>query len=162
MSRYRILIYGLTALLGGLLLSGCNNGDTTSSSDKDTEEKTQLEINVEQLLTTKECERCDLRNADLVDAILEFTDLSNANLSDANLQRADLHQTDLYDANLSNATLSNTNMKDVNLMKANLTGADLSDAILTGAYFFDADLTDAIWIDGSTCKNKTCNGKAYD
>ena len=41
MYKRHFLIFGLTVLLGSLLLSGCNNGDTTSSSDGD-EEETQL------------------------------------------------------------------------------------------------------------------------
>ena len=162
MSKYKILIYGLIAILGGLLLSGCNNADTASSSSEDNEEVTQLEINVARLLDTKECKRCNLRNAELADAILEFSDLSNANLSNANLQRSDLQQADLYGANLKNANLSNTKMKNANLMKADLAGADLSDAIVTGTYFFDANLMDAIWTDGSTCVSKSCSNKAYD
>ena len=160
MLRHQFVIYSLTALFGSLLLLGCNSGDTTSSSS-DTEE-TQLEINVARLLDTKECERCNLRNADLIDAILDFSELSNSNLSNANLLRADLHQADFYHADLSNANLSNANMKEANLGKADLAGADLSDAVVTGAYFFAADLMNATWTDGVKCLDKTCAGKAYD
>ena len=160
MLKHQFVFYGLTILFGSLLLLGCNSGDTISSSSDD--EETQLEINVARLLDTKECGRCNLRDAELANEILDFAELSNANLSNANLRRADLHQADFYDADLSNANLSNTKMKEANLGKANLAGADLSDSIVTGAYFFSADLTDAIWTDGSICGTKTCDGKAYD
>ena len=61
-----------------------------------------------QLLTTKQCQNCDL---------------SGVNLSDA----------DLHDANLTRANLTNANLKGANLLGANLTGANLKGANLFGA-----------------------------
>ena len=135
MCKRHFLVYGLTVLFSSLLLSGCNNGDTTSRSDEE-ETQSQLEINVAQLLTTNECEGCDLSDADLSNSNLRSAKLKYANLSDANLAHSDLYRADLYFANLQNANLQN-------------------------AYMKDADLRGATWTDGETCVSKSCEGKAY-
>lgn len=65
---------------------------------------------VEKLLETRECPRCDLRNANLQGA-----DLNGVNLEGANLEGA----------NLEGAKLGNANLKRANFTKANLERADL-------------------------------------
>lgn len=97
----------------------------------------------QQLLSTKQCPRCDLSGAGLV-----FSDLTGANLFAANLVRANLSQANLSGANLSNAnltgaSLSSTNLAGANLRNANLTGVDLRGAYLTGADMEGAELTGA-------------------
>lgn len=90
-----------------------------------------------QLLSTKQCEYCDLTGSGLVMANLQGANLRNANLVGANLSQANLTGADLSGANLSGASLHG----------ANLTGANLSGAILTGtdlrsAYLYNAIATD--------------------
>ena len=163
MYKRHFLIVGLTALLGSLLLSGCNNGDTASDSSSIVDE------NITKLLTTNECEQCDLSGADLSNSNLRSAKLFGANLSDANLSHSDLYRADLHYTNLQNANLQNAYMKDADLKHADLRDADLRDADLTGADLnhkgsgghFDADLRGAIWIDGEKCEKMNCEGKAY-
>jgi len=85
----------------------------------------------------------DLKEADLVMAILCEIDLKRVNLSDADLSFADLSKADLRGANLSDADLSGANLSNANLIGADLTGADLSSAILSDADLGGADLTGA-------------------
>ncbi|HEY7419444.1 MAG TPA: pentapeptide repeat-containing protein, partial [Ktedonobacteraceae bacterium] len=90
----------------------------------------------------------DLKEADLVIAILREIDLKRVNLSDADLSFADLSEADLRGADLSHADLSGANLSKANLISANLTRADLSTAILSdadlgGADLGGADLSDA-------------------
>lgn len=93
---------------------------------------------VQQLLSSKSCEGCDLMNAGLV-----FTDLSGANLKGADLRRANLSQTDLTGADLSGANLAGASLHGANLTGANLTGANLTGADLRQAYLMEAVFTDA-------------------
>ncbi|MFN6461541.1 MAG: pentapeptide repeat-containing protein [Nostoc sp. DedVER02] len=88
---------------------------------------------VQQLLSTKKCQGCNLRGANLDKADLNGADLSNAILIDA----------DLDETNLSNANLSGADLTDADLGKANLTGANLSKANFTKADLEDANLTNA-------------------
>jgi uncharacterized protein YjbI with pentapeptide repeats len=81
-----------------------------------------------QLLSTKECHKCNLVNAGLV-----LGELSGADLSQANL----------VGANLSQARLIGANLKGANLTGASLNGADLTGADLTGAILNSTDLRDA-------------------
>ena len=73
---------------------------------------------LQQLLETKNCRKCDLSGADL-----SFLNLEGADLEGANLQGADLNSTNLAFANLTGA---------------NLTGADLSQAVLMNAILENA------------------------
>lgn len=93
---------------------------------------------LQRLMSTKECQGCDLSNAGLVFANLSEADLSNANLTFANLSRANLNNANLVGANLTNASLVSANLGGVNL-----SGADLSSADLRGAYLVGANLEGA-------------------
>lgn len=93
---------------------------------------------INQLLSSKQCQNCDLRNAGLVMADLAGANLSGANLAGANLSRANLAGADLRGANLTGASLFGVNLSDVKLNGANLTGADLRNTYLT-----NVDLTNA-------------------
>ena len=86
-----------------------------------------------QLLTTKTCEDCNLVNAGLVRANLAGAQLQRANLTNANLSRADLTGADLRGANLSGASLHGAILTGANLSGANLVGTDLRNAYLTNA-----------------------------
>ena len=77
---------------------------------------TQKNLNqLRQLLTTKQCHKCDL---------------SGVNLS----------ETDLHDANLSGANLTGANLKGANLLGANLAGSLLKSADLSGATMPDGTI----------------------
>jgi hypothetical protein len=93
---------------------------------------------------------CDLRRANLNNAMLKSADLSGANLSGAtlefafmfgaNLTGADLSLADLLGAELTNAILSSANLTDAVLTNANLSNAVLIGANLNGAVFSGANL----------------------
>jgi uncharacterized protein YjbI with pentapeptide repeats len=100
------------------------------------------------LKTSKTCEGCNLRGANL----------SKADLTNANLSKADLTGANLGSANLTKADLSGAKLVDVVLSKADLSGAKLINANLFGAYLSDVnlsgtDLSGAKWTDGTTCKS---------
>ena len=160
MYRCQLLVCGMTVILGSFLLVGCNSRTTSSSSS--------VSDNVTQLLTTNECEGCDLSGADLSNANLRSAKLSYANLRKAKLAWANLYRADLYFANLRHADLQNANLQDADLKHAEMQYANLTDADLTGADMqagetghFDTDLKHATWTDGSTCETMSCDGKAY-
>lgn len=98
---------------------------------------------VRQLLTTKECQNCDLAGAGLVMADLSGANLSGANLTGANLSRANLSGADLRGANLSGAGLFGVNLSEAKLSGANLAGADLRNTYLANAEFNSAYLNGA-------------------
>ncbi|MBW4421830.1 MAG: pentapeptide repeat-containing protein [Myxacorys californica WJT36-NPBG1] len=90
----------------------------------------------QKLLSTKQCQNCDLTRAGLV-----FAQLSGANLSQANLAGANLSQANLVGANLSGANLTGATLNGANLSGAKLTGANLSSVDLRNAYLVDTDLS---------------------
>lgn len=91
-----------------------------------------------QLLSTKQCQSCELSGVGLV-----LTNLSGVNLSGANLSGANLSRANLSGADLSNAKLSGASLFGANLSGAKLIGADLSVADLRDTYLVNADLTGA-------------------
>jgi uncharacterized protein YjbI with pentapeptide repeats len=112
---------------------------------------------MDKVLSTKQCQNCDLTMEDLSGTTLAEVDLSNANLSGAKLTKTDLSNANLTGANLTEADLSNANLfganlTNANLLKANLFGANLTDANLTGAHMFGANFSNALWTDGTICK----------
>jgi len=86
---------------------------------------------LEKLMKTRMCSRCDLSGASLREANLGGADLSEANLAGANLSGADLNGAALRAANLSGANLSGANLSGAHLSRANLSGANLSGAMWT-------------------------------
>jgi uncharacterized protein YjbI with pentapeptide repeats len=101
----------------------------------------------QQLLSTKQCAQCDLRNAGLAYARLAGANLTGANLIGANLSRADLQGVDLRGANLTGATLHG----------ANLAGAKLDGAILQMTDLRFADIT-GITYEGAVLQNTLLQG----
>ncbi|WP_016949850.1 pentapeptide repeat-containing protein [Anabaena sp. PCC 7108] len=95
---------------------------------------------IKQLLATKECQNCNLRNAGLVMADLSGANLSGANLAGANLSRANLSGADLRGADLRGASLFGVNLSDAKLSGANLTGANLGNTYLMNVELTDANL----------------------
>jgi uncharacterized protein YjbI with pentapeptide repeats len=88
-----------------------------------------------QLLSTRQCPRCELTRAGLVFVDLTGANLVQANLVQANLSRANLQGADLRGANLVGASFNGANLVGAKLDGANLTGADLRGAYLQGASF---------------------------
>lgn len=95
------------------------------------------------LLTTRQCERCDLQNAGLVLARLSGARLAGSNLQRANLSGADLSSADLRGADLRGASLQRANLMGANLSGAQMEGVDLREAWLSGVFFTPAQLAQA-------------------
>lgn len=100
-------------------------------------------IQVQQLLSQRECLGCDLSRAGLTYADLTGANLQGSNLSLANLSQSNLARADLRDVNLAGAVLV-----DADLSEADLRGADLRGADLRGAFLAGANLEGAI-LDGA-------------
>ncbi|WP_338438644.1 pentapeptide repeat-containing protein [Synechococcus elongatus] len=96
---------------------------------------------LQRLLTTRQCERCDLQDAGLVLARLPGARLVGSNLQRANLSGADLSGADLRQADLRGASLQRANLAGANLTGARLDGVDLREAWLTGAIVTPQQLT---------------------
>ncbi|HIK30708.1 MAG TPA: pentapeptide repeat-containing protein [Oscillatoriales cyanobacterium M59_W2019_021] len=99
---------------------------------------------LEDLLDTNSCRRCDLRGADLEGRNLRGADLEDADLRGADLENADLRGADLQDANLREADLEGASLRDANLKNADLRDTDLRDADLRNVRLNGADLNNAI------------------
>jgi len=96
-----------------------------------------------QLLSTRTCQRCNLVDAGLVRADLAGAQLQGTNLTNANLSRADLTGADLSGANLTDASLHGAILTGANLSGAILTGTDLRNAYLNKAQLQNANLETA-------------------
>jgi uncharacterized protein YjbI with pentapeptide repeats len=99
---------------------------------------------VQTLLSTRQCARCELSNAGLVYADLRGANLQQANLSRANLSRANLQGADLRGAILTGASLAGANLTGANLDGANLAATDLRYATATNASFQGTSLDHAV------------------
>jgi uncharacterized protein YjbI with pentapeptide repeats len=88
------------------------------------------EKDVEKLNATGNCQKCDLREANLEGAHLGWSSLEGANLKGANLEGAKLWQANLEGANLSGAKLEGADLGGANLTGAKLEGANLEGAKL--------------------------------
>jgi uncharacterized protein YjbI with pentapeptide repeats len=97
----------------------------------------------QQLLSTKNCQECDLSNAGLVMGDLTGAKLAGANLTGANLSRANLTGADLRGANLTGASLYGANLMGADLRGVDLTGADLRSAYLANAKLQGVDIKTA-------------------
>lgn len=116
-----------------------------------------------QLIRTNSCPRCDLRNVDLHSKDLRRANLSNADLRNADLRSVNLRYSDLRNADLTNAyltdgyfdvafmagvtlrraSLDQTNFEGADLRNANFEGANLRNANFNGTYLVNAKLTAA-------------------
>lgn len=86
----------------------------------------------------------DLREANLSGALFNGSNMRGADLRGADLSGADLDRTVLSDANLSGANLSGANLQRSSLIGAKLTGANFTGANFSGADLVRSDLTDAV------------------
>lgn len=89
--------------------------------------------------------RADLREASFAGSLLNGANLRGADCRQADFQNADLDRVILSDANLSGANLRGANLSRANLDRANLTGADLTGATLNGAALTRTNLSEAIF-----------------
>ena len=89
----------------------------------------------------------DLRESDLTNALLNGANMRGADLRGANLTGADLDRAVLSDANLSGANLSGANLQRTSLIGANLSGANFTGANFSGADLVRSDLSDAVLTD---------------
>jgi uncharacterized protein YjbI with pentapeptide repeats len=96
-----------------------------------------------QLLSTKNCQQCDLTGVGLVMNDLTGAKLNQANLVGANLSRTNMTGADLRGANLAGASLYGANLTGADLRGANLTGTDLRSAYLTNANVQGIDISNA-------------------
>ena len=87
-----------------------------------------------QLLESRQCPACQLKDLDL----------THADLRDANLKGAHLQRTNLGQARLDGTDLSNSDLSFTILQGASLRGADLRNSRLIGTDLRRADLTDAL------------------
>ena len=88
--------------------------------------------------------RGDLREAKFVGSLLNGANLRGADCRQADFSNADMDRIILSDANLSGANLRGANLSRANLDRADLTGADLTGATLNGTALTRANLTDAV------------------
>ena len=89
----------------------------------------------------------DLREADVTNALLNGANMRGADLRGTDLSGADLDRAVLSDANLSGANLSGANLQRTSLIGAKLAGANLTGANFSGADLVRSDLTDAVLVD---------------
>ena len=89
--------------------------------------------------------RGDVRQAIFDRSLLNGANLRGADCREASFQDADLDRIILSDANLSGANLRGANLSRANLDRANLSGADLTGANLNGAELTRTNLAGAIF-----------------
>lgn len=93
-----------------------------------------VQSDLDKLLATKECKKCDLSGADLSGKLLAKAQLDGADLSGANLSHSILRMADLDGASLKDANLSFTVLEAADLHRANFEGATMEGTIFDGAY----------------------------
>lgn len=118
-----LIFLALTLSTGTLFSAFCFTAPSYAEDLEDTQ----------QLITTQECQGCDLSGAGLVYANLSGAQINQANLSRVNLSRANLSGSNLSGSNLSGAVLFNANLTGADLSGADLSGADLRGSRLSGA-----------------------------
>ena len=96
-------------------------------------------------LEQRRCERCQLQDADLVQADLREARLRGAQLQRANLSGARLDGADLRGANLSDTSLAGASLRGADLRGSLLIGTDLRDCDLSGALLDPASLNRSHW-----------------
>lgn len=97
------------------------------------------------VLDSRQCQGCNLQDADLVHADLRDAHLKGAQLQRANLSGALLDGADLRGANLSFTSLAGASLRGADLRGSNLTGTDLRQADLGGALLLPGALSRSHW-----------------
>lgn len=106
------------------------------------------DVNVQRLVLTNQCKRCDLvgtdlSNAHLIGADLRGAILTGANLSWSNLEGADLTGANLTGANLTGAFLTHASLANATLDNTNFAQAQIYYVDVTGASMENLNLVDA-------------------
>lgn len=99
-----------------------------------------VQTDLDSLLKTNACPKCDLSGAMLAGMDLSKAKLEGANLAGADLAKTSLRMADLAGANLSGALLQGTIFEAADLFQADLSGAQLDGAIFEGAYLAEATI----------------------
>lgn len=102
-----------------------------------------VQTDLDSLLKTNACPKCDLSGAMLAGMDLSKAKLEGANLAGADLAKTSLRMADLAGANLSGAMLQGTIFEAADLFKANLSRAQLDGAIFEGAYLAEATIDES-------------------
>jgi uncharacterized protein YjbI with pentapeptide repeats len=113
---------------------------------------------LQKLLDTNECVRCDLSMAFLIGADLTYANLRYANLGGADLGGADLMYADLMYADLGGADLGGAYLLSAYLLSANLREANLRDANLEGANLEGGNLFRALMKGAILCNTTMPDG----
>lgn len=92
---------------------------------------------------------------------LENSNFNGATFTGTDLRRVDLSGSVGENADFSGTSFNNGDMSNVKFINSNFRNTNLVGVSIDGANFKGSDFTDAIWIDGTKCPDKTCNGKAY-
>lgn len=146
----QVLLLGLASVSFIALL-----GTTLNLSKMSTTAKRTISTDaVRQLLESRHCPGCNLKNAQLQGIYLVGSNLGGANLvraelGGANLEDANLGGADLVRADLRGADLRGTDLRGADLKAADLRGADLSAANILGADMRGAKLKGAKMPDSS-------------
>ena len=117
-----------------------------------------------ELALTGDCQRCnlkgaDLRDANLVDSNLTGANLTGANLTGANLTGANLQPVRSFMAGFASATSTSVSLRGANLSNARLDGAYLRGIDLTNANLSGASLQEMYGYDRRSVRrsNFYCN-----
>ena len=97
------------------------------------------------ILDQRNCNRCNLQGADLVNADLRDARLEGAQLQRANLSGARLDGADLRQADLSFTSLAGASLQGADLRGAKLNGTDLRNSNLSGALMNPGGLSRSHW-----------------
>ena len=103
------------------------------------------EMDLIKLLSSRQCQDCQLSDVDLTHADLRDADLQGAQLQRANLSQAKLDGADLSGSDLSFTSLQGASLRGTNLRNSRLIGADLRLTDLTGALLDPNALNQSHW-----------------
>jgi uncharacterized protein YjbI with pentapeptide repeats len=101
------------------------------------------EAQLQQLQETKQCNGCDLSEANLADLDLEGAQLIGANLNAANLVNTNLRGANLTRASIMEANLTHTNLRQTNLSETTFVYSNLAQVTMQGATLYGTDLQGA-------------------
>lgn len=119
---YLAVILLLSALVMGMPSLAETSEETVTSEMR--------AINIQRLMLTNQCYKCDLAGVDLSNTHLIGADLRNAVLTGADLSWSNLEGADLAGANLTGANLTGVFLTNASLANADLDNVNFSQAIL--------------------------------
>jgi uncharacterized protein YjbI with pentapeptide repeats len=101
------------------------------------------EAQLKQLTETKQCNGCDLSEADLANLDLEGAQLVGANLNAANLANTNLRGANLTKASIVEANLANANLRQTTLSETTFVYSNLAQVTMEGATLYGTDFQGA-------------------